>query len=189
MESDWTPLTITERRALLRLARDSIAANLQRAPAPHLAVLTASLSAPAGVFVSLHVASDLRGCVGTLAADRALHESVIHLAVVAAFNDPRFPPLSRPELPATDIEISRLTAPRPTAADEIVIGRDGVCVVLGERRGLLLPQVAREHGWDADRLLSEVCRKAQLPPTAWQRPDCELLRFEAEIFSDRSVEA
>ena len=187
MEPDWAPLSLPERQALLQLARDSIIARLQNAPTPQLATPSASLSAASGVFVSLHVGGDLRGCVGTLTADRALHENVSRLAVAAAFGDPRFPPLTEAEVPATTIEISRLTAPRPATAEEIVVGRDGVCVTLGECHGLLLPQVATEHGWDRYRLLSEVCRKAHLAPSAWQRTDCELVRFEAEIFSDRSL--
>lgn len=180
-------MTVAEQRTLLRVARDSIRAALQRTHPPRLTTPSPRLSFRSGVFVSLHVRLDLRGCIGTLTADRALHENVARLAVAAAFNDPRFAPLSEHDLPATDIEISRLTTPTPTTVDEIVIGRDGVCVVSGTRRGLLLPQVAREHRWSRERLLTEVCRKADLSPDAWQQMDVELLRFEAEIFSDRLV--
>jgi AmmeMemoRadiSam system protein A len=182
-------LTVPERGELLRLARDSIAASLRRSPSPHLATPTPSQLAPNGVFVSLHMQAELRGCVGTLTTDRPLHQSVSRLAVVAAFDDPRFPPLREPELSAICIEISRLTTPIPVTPDALVVGRDGVCVAHGEHRAVLLPQVAPEHGWDAERLLREVCRKAQLPEDVWRLPDCEILRFEAECFSDRTVEA
>jgi len=189
MEPDsqhWQPtlLTQTERHFLLRRARDAIAAALRSQSVPPADDPTPSLLTPAGVFVSLHRFGELRGCVGTLTADRPLHETVERIAVAAAFEDPRFPPLSQAELADTEIEISRLGPLIPTRAADVVVGRDGVCVARGDARGVLLPQVAGHHGWDRERLLDEVCRKAYLPGDTWREPDCEILRFTAEIFGD-----
>jgi AmmeMemoRadiSam system protein A len=182
--SQPTPLTQAERRFLLRRARDAIAAALCSKPLPPADDPTPSLLTPAGVFVSLHRFRELRGCVGTLTADRPLHETVEHIAVAAALDDPRFPPLSEAELADTEIEISRLGPLVPTRAEDVAVGRDGVCVARGEARGVLLPQVAGHYGWDRERLLDEVCRKAYLPSDTWRKPGCELFRFIAEIFGD-----
>ncbi|HVN85815.1 MAG TPA: AmmeMemoRadiSam system protein A [Candidatus Binatia bacterium] len=187
MAPDWTPLTITEQWQLLRRARDSIAAALRAAAPPQMTTPTSSLAAPNGVFVSLHIHTELRGCVGILTTDQPLHESVARLAIAAAFDDPRFAPLSDAELDDLDIEISRLTDPLQTHPGSIVVGRDGVCIRHGDRRAVLLPQVAPMYGWDRERLLTELCRKAALHPDAWRQPPTELFRFEAEVFSERSL--
>jgi AmmeMemoRadiSam system protein A len=110
---------------------------------------------------------------------------VSEFALRAAFEDPRFAPLSEEELPDCRIEISVLTAPEPVASpDEVEIGRHGLIFELGPRRGLLLPQVATEWGFDAERFLDEVSRKAGLPPGAWRRPEAKLWTFQAEVFSE-----
>ncbi|MBI1816586.1 MAG: AmmeMemoRadiSam system protein A [Deltaproteobacteria bacterium] len=178
-------MTADERRTLLRLARDTINARFQSAPLPRIENPAAALQAPAGVFVSLHVGAELRGCVGTLSADRPLHEGVAHVALQAAFEDPRFVSVQLTELTLLDIEISRLTTPRPTTPAEIVTGHHGVCVMRGEQRAVFLPHVATQHGWDRDRLLDELCTKASLPADAWRQADCQLSCFEAEVFSER----
>ena len=172
---------------LLHLARAAIEAALSGAPPPTPAMMTPALAMPSGVFVSLHEHGQLRGCVGTLSTDRSLHERVAQMAVEAACDDPRFLPLERQELGALEIEISRLTPPVPAKPEEIVPGRDGVCVTCGERRALFLPQVATRYGWSREQLLGEVCHKAHLPFDAWRRPNCELLRFEAEVFDENEA--
>jgi hypothetical protein len=182
--SSPSPLTPDERQCLLRLARRSIDAVLQGVPLPSLPDPTPALAECGGVFVSLHVHGRLRGCVGTLNTDRPLHERVAQMALEAAFDDPRFLPLTPEELPEIEIEISRLLPPQPTRPEEVVPGRDGVCVARGEQRAVFLPQVAERYGWTREQLLSELCHKAHLPPDAWQHPECELLRFEAEVFGE-----
>ncbi len=82
------------------------------------------------------------------------------------------------------IEISALTPLRVVSADEIVVGRDGVIVECGAKRGLLLPQVAVEYGWDRETFLDHVCRKAGLEPGCWRRPDTEISAFSAEVFGE-----
>ncbi|MBI4517072.1 MAG: AmmeMemoRadiSam system protein A [Deltaproteobacteria bacterium] len=185
MAPEFQPLQLAERAELLRLARSAIAAVLTGADSPSLQLTSAALLGCCGVFVSLHTSGRLRGCIGTLAAERSLYENVIHLAVVAAMEDPRFPPLSQAELPDTEIEISRLSAPTLATPEEVAVGRDGVCVTSGTEVGVFLPQVATRYGWDRERFLSEACRKAELAPDAWRAPGCQLFRFQAEVFNDR----
>ena len=179
-----TPLTASERRELLWLARESIRSALhdEALPVPHM--LTPSLLERGAAFVSLHIEHDLRGCVGTLLAEHALHITVAQRARSAAFDDPRFAPLAEAELAAVEIEISRLSRLVPACADDVQPGVHGVCVSAGERRAVFLPQVAQRYGWDCATLLRELCRKALLPPEAWQWPQTSLEIFEAEVFGE-----
>jgi len=177
-------LTPSERSALLWLARQSIRAALRGEDPPTLSPLTPALSAPGAVFVSLHHHKDLRGCIGTVHADRPLHEAVAHTARAAAFDDPRFAPLAEAELAGVDIEISRLGPLQPASAEQVRIGVHGVSLSSGERRSIFLPQVATLWGWDRDTLLTELCEKAMLPSDAWKDPQTQLMTFEAEVFGE-----
>jgi uncharacterized protein len=174
------------RTDLLALARGTLAAHFRGDPTPRLSSDRAeTFGEPRGLFVSLHKGDALRGCIGTLAPTGDLTRVVSEFALRAAFEDPRFAPLSPQELPECRIEISVLTAPEPVAApDEVEIGRHGLILEVGPRRGLLLPQVATEWGFDAERFLDEVSRKAGLSPGAWRRPDAKLWTFQAEVFSE-----
>jgi AmmeMemoRadiSam system protein A len=180
----FPPLTPAERQELLWLARQGIHAALHGTTPPECRALTPALGTPGAAFVTLHHQGHLRGCIGTLAAERPLHRTVAQMALSAAFDDPRFPPLSMSELPGVIIEISRLSLLVPAAPEEVLPGRHGVCVAQGEHRGVLLPQVALEYHWDRETLLREVCRKALLPPDAWRRPGTTLMLFEAEVFGE-----
>lgn len=177
-------LTPAERRGLLWLARDSIRAALQGEDLAPRITLSAALSAPAAAFVSLHHEHRLRGCIGTLVADRALHETVTRMARLAAFEDPRFPPLTAAELPGIAIEISRLSALVLAQPEQICPGHHGVCVTCGAHRSVFLPQVALLYNWDRETLLSELCTKAMLPADAWKQPETTLMAFAAEVFAD-----
>ena len=178
-------LTSDERHELLRLARESIRAALCGDERPVACMLTTALREPTAVFVSLHNQERLRGCLGTLVAERPLHEAVVHMARAAALDDPRFPPLTAVELTAVDIEISRLSPLAPAFAEQVRPGSHGVCLQCGDRRAVFLPQVATHYGWDREMLLSELCRKAMLPRDAWKRPETCLQIFSAEVFADR----
>ena len=112
-------------------------------------------------------------------------------AAAAACRDPRFMPLKNDELGSIIIEVSVLTSPKklktgnPEArASSIVTGKDGIIIRRGTNYGLLLPQVASEHGFDAHEFLVQACLKAGLPPTAWMEPETEIYTFEAEVFSE-----
>ena len=186
--TEFLPLSQPERRELLRIAREAIGAVFGYAapPAPHLS--TAALCAKNGAFVTIRHLGELRGCVGNVAPDCALHFTVATVARAAAFEDPRFPPLASHEWGIIDIEISRLSRPHPCQAEEVVPGRHGLYVVRGTARGLLLPQVATEHHWDREEFLRQTCQKAGLLPDAWQDPATELIAFEAEVFGERDLD-
>lgn len=172
-----------ERQALLRLARAAIQAHLegQAAPAPPPSGAAAGRGA---VFVSLHDGDELRGCIGRLETDSTIGQNIVRCAVSAATADPRFPPVHVSELPRLRIELSLLKPMEPIAGpEEVEVGRHGLMVEAGWRRGLLLPQVAVEWNWDRERFVAETCRKAGLPADAW-RTGAKLWRFEAEVFGE-----
>jgi len=141
-----------------------------------------------GAFVTLRFAGRLRGCMGRPDSTDSLESAVAICAVLAASRDPRFPPVSAQELDELEIEISILTPPELVPATDVlerlVPGRHGVVVSLRGHRGLLLPQVAAEHGWPAQRFLEETCRKAGLPHSAWRDPELRIELFTAQVFSE-----
>jgi len=136
-----------------------------------------------GAFTSLRLDGELRGCMGYLEAIHPLYRTVAETAICAAFFDPRFLPVTAEEARALQIQISVLTSPRPILADEVVVGRHGLIVSAGRRRGLLLPQVAVEHGWEAEIFIEQTCLKAGLHPQAW-RYGAALEGFCAEVFGE-----
>ncbi len=137
-----------------------------------------------GCFVTLrHAGGALRGCIGTFAGDGDLLAAIGRMTEQAARFDPRFPPVRPHEVEELLIGISVLSPRRPCADPQAIVpGRHGVEIERGGRRGVFLPQVAVEQGWDRDRLLAELCRKAGLPADAWRAPDAELRTFEAVVF-------
>jgi AmmeMemoRadiSam system protein A len=115
-----------------------------------------------------------------------LIEEVARCARDSATEDPRFPPLTPTELPDVSLEISVLgpiEAIDPADPDAVTIGRHGLIVEQGRRRGLLLPQVAAEWGWTREQFLRQTCHKAGLPPDAWQH-GASVYRFDAEVFGE-----
>jgi len=191
MSSPAPPLSDQARRDLLELARRSLEMHLRGGTPPRLASDRAeTFGEPRGLFVTLRSEGQLRGCIGTLSPSGDLTRVVAEFARRAAFEDPRFPPLSGTELPRCSIEISVLTAPEPVAdASEIEIGRDGLIVEGRGRRGLLLPQVATEWGFTPTVFLQETCRKAGLPPDAWRDDEIQVWRFQAEVFGEEEAAA
>ncbi len=179
-------LSSQARTDLLGLARGALESHFRRQPAPRLPSDRAETFGQArGLFVTLRKDGELRGCIGTLAPTGDLTRCVSEYALRAAFEDPRFAPLTEDELPHCGIEISVLSAPRAIEGPaEIEIGQDGLILELAGRRGLLLPQVAEELGLDAERFLAAVARKADLMPEAWRAPDARLWAFRAEVFSE-----
>jgi AmmeMemoRadiSam system protein A len=140
----------------------------------------------AGAFVTLRLNGALRGCIGYPEAQLALIDLVERCAVSAAISDPRFPPVTLAEWRAIDLEISVLGPMEVVGSiSEIEVGRHGLVVESGRRRGLLLPQVATEWHWDAREFASQTCVKAGLPRDAWEK-GASLFRFEAEVFGETS---
>lgn len=136
-----------------------------------------------GAFVTLKRHDRLRGCIGHVVGDRPLYLTVAHMARAAAFEDPRFAPLSKKELDGLTMEISVLSPLTPCPDPALVeVGRHGLLIRRGMRSGLLLPQVPAEWGWDRETFLDQTCVKAGLPPGSWREPGADLYWFEAEIF-------
>ncbi len=149
---------------------------------------------PAGTFVTINAypSGDLRGCIGYPRPIFPLIESLVRSAQEAC-RDPRFVrmPLTERDLPHITIEVSLLTPPekiKVNRPDEYVgrikVGRHGLIATMGAYRGLLLPQVPVEWGWDAKTFLEQTCMKAGLPPNAWKKRGFELSAFEAEVFTE-----
>jgi AmmeMemoRadiSam system protein A len=128
---------------------------------------------------------DLRGCVGYVLPTCSVYRAVAETARAAAFEDNRFPPVDEQEAPHLLIELSILSPPQPIRPEEIQVGRHGLLITWHGRRGLLLPQVPMEHDWDRITFLEQTCRKAALPPDAWQK-GASLEAFTAEVFGEKS---
>jgi len=185
--SDGSPsLSEETRRQLLGLARSTLEAQFRGEPPPRLASDRSELFGESrALFVTLRRGGSLRGCIGTLAPEGDLARTVPKFALRAAFEDPRFPPLEPHELSECAIEISVLTPPLLVEnLEEIVVGRDGLILEVAGRRGLLLPQVATEWGFDRETFLSELSQKAGLPPDAWRDPEARVFSFQAEVFTE-----
>ena len=182
--------THQERQLLLRIARNAIAHALgMRRDVPAVPDGAGPLAAPAGAFVTLRLEGELRGCIGYVDAVRPLAGAVSEVAVRAALYDPRFPPLTRSELPHVEIEISVLSPLRRILGEsEVEVGVHGLVIECRGARGLLLPQVAVEQGWDRRRFLEYTSVKAGLPPEAWKDPEAQLFSFTADVFAESSLE-
>ncbi len=148
-----------------------------------------------GIFVTIYKDKELRGCIGFSNSIYPLIEGVVKAAELAAFEDPRFQPLTKEELNYIHFEVSILTIPEEISnigfdKNEIVkkikIGKDGLIIEMNNHSGLLLPQVAKEWNFDALDFLQETCVKAGLPKTAWMNKDCHIFKFQAEIFKEVS---
>ena len=171
-----------ERSALLGLAHRAIEARLAGIELKVIAP-SAHLEEKRGAFTTLHLHGQLRGCVGYVYPNYSLYRTVAETAVAAAFNDIRFSPVIRQEAPLLKIEISVLSPVRPILPEQIEIGRHGLVVTYGTHRGLLLPQVPVEHGWDRTTFLQQTCLKSGSPPDAWQR-GAVIEGFTAEVFAE-----
>lgn len=178
-----SPLTEIDQQTLLGMAREALAAYLDTHDIPAIPEPAEALRQPGGAFVSLHRGKSLRGCVGVVAADKPLYLTVRECAVWAAVQDPRFPPVTKSEVAALNLEISILSPLEPIAPQDVEVGRHGLLISQGARRGLLLPQVAVEWNWNRERFLDETCRKAGLPTDAW-RQGARIEAFTAQVFSE-----
>jgi uncharacterized protein (TIGR00296 family) len=151
------------------------------------------LSEKRGVFITLETypGHELRGCIGYPTPIKELSLAVVDCAIEAAFNDPRFPPVEKHELPKLVVEVSVLTPPEEVKVDapgeylkRIKVGRDGLIINYGYSSGLLLPQVPIEWNWGTEEFLCQVCEKAGLPRKMWHSPSAKISRFEAQVFCE-----
>ncbi len=173
-----------EKETLLQISRGSVASAVRGGnPDDYSPPVDEALQEDAAVFVTLKKHGELRGCVGSVLATEPLAMAVANAAANAALNDHRFPAVREDELAELDYEISVLSPfRRITDVAQLKVGRHGLLIEKGNYRGLLLPQVATEHGWDAVTFLEHTCVKAGLPPTAWKEPEADIYIFSANVF-------
>lgn len=177
-------LSQVEKQQLLEIARRSIVSYLADGTVPEFEVGD-NLQKYGAAFVTLTKDHRLRGCIGYTTAMGPLFKTVSECAIQAAVHDRRFRPVTADEMDEIKIEISVLTPMQKVdLPGEIEIGRDGLMIFLGANRGLLLPQVAVDYGWDRQTFMEETCRKANLPPDAYKNPEAVLYKFQAVIFSE-----
>jgi uncharacterized protein (TIGR00296 family) len=183
-------LTTDEGEKSLRLARGVIEHIIAKKPKSVLA-LTPVFSDKRGVFVTLNKSGELRGCIGFPYPVMPLGDAIAEAAVAAATGDPRFPPVHKDELSDIRLEVTILTVPVPIAGEpekrfeKIEIGRHGLIARSRGMSGLLLPQVAKEYGWDSATFLDHTCNKAGLPGRCWTQANTEILTFEGQIFTEQ----
>ena len=188
-------LSVEEGGYLVGLARRAIESQLRSGRAVVPGNASEHLKTECGVFVTLNVVDGgshrLRGCIGLPYPTKPLVDAVVDSAVSAALKDPRFPVVTYDEMRSIAVEVSVLTPPEVVHVErpeeypgEVEVGRDGLIISRGGNRGLLLPQVPVEWGWDAEEFLSQCCMKAWLPADAWLLKGTEVSKFQAIIFSE-----
>ncbi|MHB8095934.1 MAG: AmmeMemoRadiSam system protein A [Candidatus Aminicenantales bacterium] len=177
-------LTNVQERVLLELARKAIEHYFDTGRTAHPETGDPLLREKRGAFVTLKTDGELKGCIGYPVPVKPLDATIAEMAVAAASQDYRFTPLTPEELGRTVIEISVLSLPRPVKTpDEVIVGRHGIIISKGSSRGLLLPQVPLEYGWDRETFLRHGSLKAGLPGDAWMK-GARIEVFEAQVFSE-----
>jgi len=184
-------LSLEEGKKAVVFARLIVETYVRKTPPPSLD-LSSAFSEHHGAFVTLHAypSYDLRGCIGIPLPIMSLEEAITEGAQ-SATHDPRFPPLEENELDNIIIEVTVLTKPELIYVNHpkdyfssVSIGRDGLIVEQGNYKGLLLPQVPVEQGWDIEEFLSNTCMKAGLLPDAWFDKSTKISRFSGQIFTE-----
>ncbi len=187
---EWT---LEDGKAAVRLARTVIEHHLTYKSLPKLDI-PKTFQRKCGVFVTINTypAHRLRGCIGYPEPLFDLTKALINAAKSAATQDPRFPPMHPDELDHVIIEVTLLTPPELIVVKEpeeylsaVVIGRDGLIAEQTPFKGLLLPQVPVEWGWDVREFLAHTCMKAGLSPDAWRDPSTKMYRFSGRIFCEK----
>ncbi len=175
-----------QKQTLLKAARDTVEAVINRRLAQKPASDDPELNAPCGCFVTLKNQGQLRGCIGQFTSEMPLIELVVDMAKASATSDPRFfaDRITAGELHQLDIEISVLSPLKLTREPlSLRLGVDGIYIKRGGASGCFLPQVATETGWSKEEFLSYCCaHKAGLPSDAWKDPKTEVYLFSAEVF-------
>ncbi len=191
--------SLEDGKMLIQFARDNIEfflTNNRKIPVPD--AIKQKFSDKYGAFVTLNkydvFGNPLRGCIGYIEPTYSLYDVIHRVSLSSAIEDPRFPSVSLDEMDKIIIELSILTPPKLLEVnnpkeylDKIVIGRDGLIVEKGMRRGLLLPQVPVDHGrnWDVETFLSHTCSKAWLESNAWKEKNTKIYSFQAILFEEK----
>lgn len=182
-------LSLNDKKQLLALARQTIESYLQNKtyPDPQNIQVGANLLFPCGAFVTLNRNGNLRGCIGRFISEEPLYKVVQQMAVAAAFNDSRFQPVGKSEMPEIELEISVLTPLKKiTNIREFELGKQGIYMVKGNRSGTFLPQVAEQTGWNKEEFLGHCARdKAGIGWDGWREAD--LYTYEALVFSEKEL--
>ena len=195
-ETTSSPVSQSDRATLLELARQAVAAAVDGRSVVPTRPSSPALTAPGAAFVTLRCGrdeagrcvrrgEDLRGCIGHVVAQVPLYQCVSEVARSAAIEDRRFRPLTRQELSFVGFELSVLTPPELVRDPQtVVVGRDGLVMSQGLSRGLLLPQVPVEWGWNREQFLQQTCHKARLDSNCWQDPRTRIERFGAIVWRE-----
>lgn len=180
-------LSKEQRKLLLKIAREALESYLGNKKMPEYKINDLKLNQKLGVFVTLTKDGQLRGCMGNFSPETPLWQTVHKQAIIAATEDPRFPPVTQGELGQLKIEISVLSKPEKINDwRQIKLGRHGVVIRQGNQGGTFLPQVAEETGWNLEEFLSQLCwQKAGLPADCYQNPATEIFVYTAEVFSEK----
>ncbi|MHA1458397.1 MAG: TIGR00296 family protein [Promethearchaeota archaeon] len=199
--TDKEIFTVADGKELIKFARDNIVYYLKNNKRIIISeVLKEKYKENYGAFVTLNthniIGNPLRGCIGYIEPRFALYDVIHKVSISSATEDTRFSSVSIDEMDNITIEISILTPPKIIEVsspndylEKIVIGRDGLIVEKGMRRGLLLPQVPIDHdrNWDVETFLSHTCSKAWLPPEAWKDiKGTKIYSFQAIIFEEKT---
>jgi len=178
-------------KILLEIAKSTIKKWFTREPKDISSETAKKFSEKLGVFVTLKINGELRGCIGFTEPRFPLIEGIQRAALLAAFQDPRFPPLREEEVDNLEVEVSVLTKPAPILVKKpedylniIKIGRDGLILEYRGCAGLLLPQVPVEEKWNTNEFLDYTCLKAGVPANSWKDKDCRIYSFQAQVFNE-----
>ena len=182
-----SPLPSSQKQFLLEVARRSMMEAVHKRACEHIFASGGDGLVCAGAFVSLHCKRRLRGCIGQIGAEQPTAPLVAYCARAAALEDPRFRPVEPNELDEIDIELSILSVLEAISPEQLEIGKHGLMITSGAKRGVLLPQVAVQYGWNAARFLAETCVKAGLHQAAWHDRATRIEAFSAEVFSESQL--
>lgn len=182
---EFDTLGVNDQHALLRVARMMIDSLVRVGRHLKMQVGGPTFGRLQGAFVTLKENNELRGCIGYMEPIKPLAQTVVECAISAATNDSRFRPLATSELDEIKIEISILSPlKRVRTMDDIVLGKTGLVIEMEGKRGVFLPQVAKEFGWDKEEFLKQLCFKAGLKPEDWKSPQAKISSFTAQVFSE-----
>lgn len=185
-------ITQEEGEFLVKLARKSIESYIRDKKLIDIPLDTPdTLKEERGAFVTLNSKGQLRGCIGYTEPVKPLVNVILEVALSAAIQDPRFPPVTPDELDDIEVEVSVLTRPELIEVDnpgeypdKIEVSTDGLVVEKNFIKGLLLPQVPVEWQWDVEEFLSNTCMKAGLTPDCWLDPETKIYKFQSQIFTE-----
>lgn len=174
-----------DQQILLGIARKTLEEYVKNGTTLHVEAKEKNLMEKRGAFVTLTKNGALRGCIGYILPVAPLYKTISDMAIAASSRDPRFPPVSQRELKDIHIGISVLSSLKLISdINEVEVGKHGLYMTRGNNSGILLPQVATEHGWKRDEFLNHTCIKAGLPPQAWKDKSIQIYTFSAQIFSE-----